>query len=123
MRPKIRVVDADEAFVMLINACGETVEVMPSTKCHVTSLDPHFLGAHWEAMNTASHSEFGKVVDASSGLNYNSADYSFHLKRDDTLVNFRIIRHKSCLKKVFWFNSLMDGKASVMGIGSPSTVW
>ncbi|ERN06169.1 hypothetical protein AMTR_s00016p00121780 [Amborella trichopoda] len=67
---------------------------MSSGKGHISSYQPHFLRAHWEAMSITSHSEVVTAIDTSSGpifIAHNFSDCSLDLKTEKDLAGSKRI--------------------------------
>lgn len=89
--PKLRVSQAQEAFMELADASGYAVSVMPSAKGHVGEQHPHFIGTYWGAVSTAFCAEIVESADAYLFVgpifnDYSSVGYSLLVKKEKAVI-------------------------------------
>ncbi|XP_019413565.1 PREDICTED: pyruvate decarboxylase 2 isoform X2 [Lupinus angustifolius] len=89
--PKLRVANANDAFVELADASGYAYAVMPSAKGQVPEHHPHFIGTYWGAVSTAFCAEIVESADAYLFAgpifnDYSSVGYSLLLKKEKAIM-------------------------------------
>ncbi|KAE9622242.1 putative pyruvate decarboxylase [Lupinus albus] len=89
--PKLRVANANNAFIELADACGYAYAVMPSAKGQVPEQHPHFIGTYWGAVSTAFCAEIVESADAYLFAgpifnDYSSVGYSLLLKKEKAIM-------------------------------------
>ena len=89
--PKLRVANAQKAFVDLANACGFPIAIMPSAKGLVPEHHPHFIGTYWGAVSTSFCGEIVESADAYVFVgpifnDYSSVGYSLLIKKEKSII-------------------------------------
>lgn len=89
--PKLRVANAQKAFIELADTSGYPVSVMPSAKGLVPEHHPHFIGTYWGSVSTAFCAEIVESADAYVFAgpifnDYSSVGYSLLIKKEKAIV-------------------------------------
>lgn len=89
--PKLRVANAQQAFVELTDVTGYPFAVMPSGKGLVPEHHPHFIGTYWGAVSTGF---CGEIVESSDAYifagpifnDYSSVGYSLLVSKEKAII-------------------------------------